>query len=436
MFRQDLIQRKMQMTAYERKTVHDIFLSTIEWFEKYIELTYKGEFPNWESRKQIRDNLIITRKDIYENPKRAEEALASQLHLFSSVLEEDTSVEFEKDLKQEFYKWINVVGIDIENCPERLRHFIFGLNEIFEGNYEKIRNDIANRKREIELDDPKYMDGMMKIFSHTQVSMHKEGKIKKSMEGKNPDEIKFSNFSGGDGEQGQQVFEQIAGSISDSHQDFYFKDQKTQQLTGLKLAATYNDEMLEFKYKEACEKLRTGKNWDRIDSEQGLKEWSYQLETERIKRSVNDWSVKNVVTLVGGQYGDVYRNEERKLALVHNSVDLTNLNNYFLGRQLIVDNRRDLFLEGTYPFEKLARSQVEKSRQQGRNLQHYNQRLEVIYQSDNNNNQFPKTPLIIGSVGFGLLLTRIMIHKLKKIRLKNNFSAYAKKLNNAQGKYL
>jgi len=44
--KQDLIQRKTQMTAYEKKTVHDIFLSTIEWFEKYIEIVYKDEFPN------------------------------------------------------------------------------------------------------------------------------------------------------------------------------------------------------------------------------------------------------------------------------------------------------------------------------------------------------------------------------------------------------
>src|SRR5262245_36114227 len=75
--RQDLvqIQRKTQMTAYEKKTVYDIFRSTIEWFEKCIEIVYEKEFPNWENRKQIRDNFTITRKDIYENPKSAERGL-------------------------------------------------------------------------------------------------------------------------------------------------------------------------------------------------------------------------------------------------------------------------------------------------------------------------------------------------------------------------
>lgn len=224
---QQQIQRKTQMTAYQKETVHDIFLNTIEWIEKYIELTYKNEFPDWEKKKQIW-NINITRKDIYENPKKAEEALASQLHLFALTLEEDTSVEFEKELKQEFYKWISAVGIDINNCPERLKHFIFGLNELFEGNYEKIRQDIANRKREVEMDSPEYMDGFMKVFARTQASMRKEVEIAKSMEGKNPDEIKFSNFGSGDSEQGEQIFKGIASSVTDSHGGFYFKQQKGQ----------------------------------------------------------------------------------------------------------------------------------------------------------------------------------------------------------------
>jgi hypothetical protein len=101
---QDLIQRKTQMSAYEKKTVYGIFRATIEWFEKYVEIVYEKEFPNWENKKQIRDNFSVTRKDIYENPKSAEKGLACQLQLLSSVLEEDTSVEFEKELKQEFYK--------------------------------------------------------------------------------------------------------------------------------------------------------------------------------------------------------------------------------------------------------------------------------------------------------------------------------------------
>jgi len=74
------------------------------------------------------------------------------------------------------------------------------------------------------------MDYMTKIFSHTQAVMYKEGKIRESMEGKNPNEIKFDNFGGGSSEQGEQVFKGIAKSVADSHRDFYFKEQKGQQI--------------------------------------------------------------------------------------------------------------------------------------------------------------------------------------------------------------
>lgn len=276
---QDLIQRKAYMTAYEKKAVHDIFVSTIEWFEKYIEIVHKNKFPNWENRKQVRDNFVVTRKDIYEDPKRAEEGLAGQLHLFSSVLEDDTSAEFEKEMKQEFYKWISAVGIDINNCPERLKHFMFGLNEIFEGNYEKIRHDIANRKREIEVDDPKYMDYMMKVFSHTQVSMYKEEKVKKSMEGKDPNEVKFGNFSGGNKEQGQKTFEKIAKNVAGSHENFYFGEQKDQQVS-----SNLNNSLI-----------------------------------EKVRQNPNDWSIKEIITFKGYFNG---RGEIKKLALVHKDANL------------------------------------------------------------------------------------------------------------------
>ena len=229
MFRkQELIQKKTQMSVYEKKTIHDIFLISMEWLEKYIELTYRKEFPDWERRKQIRDNLSIERMDIYENPKRAETTLSSQLHLLADTLEDDATDEFREELKQEFYKWISATGIDANNCPERLKHFIFGLNEIFEGNYEKIRHDIVNRKKEIEIDSPEYLERMQRMFSDSLNSTRKEIKTEKSLEGERDWEIR-SSFGGGSMKQGEQAFGRITKNVADSHQNFHFKDQRGYQ---------------------------------------------------------------------------------------------------------------------------------------------------------------------------------------------------------------
>lgn len=54
------------------KKVHELFVETMAWLEKYIEITCKEEFPDWENRKQIHDNPI-KRTDIYRHSQKIEE---------------------------------------------------------------------------------------------------------------------------------------------------------------------------------------------------------------------------------------------------------------------------------------------------------------------------------------------------------------------------
>lgn len=222
------IQQQIQISAYQKKTVHDIFLTVMEWFEKYIEITYKEEFPDWEKRKQIHDNLTIKRTDIYKNPQKAEKTLSSQLHLFAATLEEDTTPSFREELKQEFYQWISSVEIDVNNCPERLKHFLFGFNEIFEGRSEKIRKEIENRKRDIEIDSPEYLEKLSQMFADTQPITHRGMELAKSLEGKTDKDIEIENKFAGRVEQGEEAFKRIASSINAGHQDFHFKEQNNQ----------------------------------------------------------------------------------------------------------------------------------------------------------------------------------------------------------------
>jgi len=57
------------LPAHQRKAVHDILFTTMEWLEKYIEIA--GYYPDWEDRKQIDDNGVV-RTDIIDNSKEAE----------------------------------------------------------------------------------------------------------------------------------------------------------------------------------------------------------------------------------------------------------------------------------------------------------------------------------------------------------------------------
>jgi DNA modification methylase len=121
------------------------------------------------------------------------------------------------------------VGIDANNCPERLKQFLFGFNEIFEGRSEKIRKEIENRKRDIEIESPEYLEKLSQMFADTQPTTHREMEIEKSLRGKTGRDIEIESKFSGSVEQGQEAFKRIADSISGSHQDFRFKEQKGQQ---------------------------------------------------------------------------------------------------------------------------------------------------------------------------------------------------------------
>jgi hypothetical protein len=94
------IQGLDNLTAHDKKVIYDMFYMSIEWLEKYIEVAYKNEFPDWQSRKQIRDNLTITRTDIYSNPEKAKKAFSTQMFLFGTSLEDAPILR--EDLKKEF----------------------------------------------------------------------------------------------------------------------------------------------------------------------------------------------------------------------------------------------------------------------------------------------------------------------------------------------
>ena len=221
------IQDLDNLTAHDKKVVYDMFYMSIEWLEKYIEIAYKNELPDWESRRQIRDNLTITRTDIYSNPEKAKKAFSTQMFLFGTSLE-DMPI-FREDLKKEFRQWISAVKVD-DSFPNELKHILYGFNEVMDGNIEKVRKDMANRKREYEIGSPGYMEKMTKLFASVQVPMHNEREAKKSLGNKTHLDVGFGNrFSGGSAEQGEQAFSQIAGSVASHHDDFHFYPQQGQQ---------------------------------------------------------------------------------------------------------------------------------------------------------------------------------------------------------------
>jgi hypothetical protein len=101
MFNSKKQQTQKQLTAYERVTIHNIFGHTINWLEKYIEVA--GYYPDWEEKKQIRNNEI-TRTDVIGDPERAEKAFSTTLFGLRQALDESRFPSLRDELKEELYR--------------------------------------------------------------------------------------------------------------------------------------------------------------------------------------------------------------------------------------------------------------------------------------------------------------------------------------------
>lgn len=212
---------KQQQTAYQARLTRGLFRSAIKWLEKYVEVAFSNNYPNWQFRKQIRSDEI-KRTDIIGNPKRVEKFLATSLYGFEG--DTDNS-ELLQELKEEYYKWIDAVGFD-DNCPERLKHFLVGFHEILEGNGEKINRDAMNRTFEVDPSSQEYADSFANSFIGVQMHLQNERRTEKSLEGKNWRQLKNENKFEGNVARGKRIFEQIAKNHD--YQNFYFWPQRNQ----------------------------------------------------------------------------------------------------------------------------------------------------------------------------------------------------------------
>jgi len=221
MKRQQIKQQK-QITAYEKQVTYDLLLMSIEWLEKYIEVTHKNEFPDWKKRKQIHDNNI-KRTDIDGKPDMAKDTLSTQLLLLEANLRRRPEF-IREEIKGEYYKWISATGINANNCPEKLKQLLFGINEILEGRGEKIRKEVETERPIASVEE------MKDVFVHSHLVAKKEDETQKLLSNKTYRDVEIGGkFGSGSVEQGEKAFEQIARNVSGNQNFHYFPSQEQSQ---------------------------------------------------------------------------------------------------------------------------------------------------------------------------------------------------------------
>ncbi|CAG8756492.1 19563_t:CDS:1 [Dentiscutata erythropus] len=217
-------QQQVTLSAYDRKTIHDMLFMTMEWLEKCIEIA--GYYPDWRQRKQIH-NTNIKRQDI-DCLGKAEKGLSNKLVVFVRSIGGTVPPFLNEELKEQFYKWIYATGINAENCPKRLAFFLLGVHEILEGKDAKIEQDSDNKKRSLDSESYEYGRELNRVFAHIQAPLQEERNTAFSLEGKKWNNINIENHFEGDAYRGKATFERIVKNISAyEYQNFHFFPQKS-----------------------------------------------------------------------------------------------------------------------------------------------------------------------------------------------------------------
>jgi len=206
-------QEQKQLTAHDKILLFNNLRYLLEGLEEYVEKT--GYYPDFKNKRQLK-NITIPREQA-RNLSRddAEDFFKTNLVLFVSMANEAPDFLKTGELRDEYYKWINLVGIDIKNCrDEKLKHFLIEINNILEGDSDKVVNqtqEYLDSRAKTNQNNPQ---DLIKVFGAIQGPLNRNREQAELLKDKTHKDIEVANKFGGSIEQGRQAFDGISRSTS------------------------------------------------------------------------------------------------------------------------------------------------------------------------------------------------------------------------------
>lgn len=207
-----------QLTAHDKILIFDNFRYLLEALEEYVEKS--GHYPNFIIKRQFKYLTISKEQSRNLTLASAEDMFRTRLLIFAGM---DTPSFLREEVKEEFYKWINLVEIDVNNCPDRkLKHFLLEIENVIEGKSEKIlgqTEEYLNEKKKVNPINP---NEMIEIFGAIQGPLNKNRAKAEALRTKTHVEVENENKLKGNWKEGKKAFNQLAGEVSSHHDDFSF----------------------------------------------------------------------------------------------------------------------------------------------------------------------------------------------------------------------
>jgi len=429
-------QLQIQETAHEMELAIDTFHNTLEALEEYIGKA--DYYSDWESKRQIYRKSI---KDSNDSLEGFEDLFLTQLLIIKATINKKPEF-FRKEVQKEYQKWISATGIKVNNCPEKLKNYLFTVNEVLEGRGE----DFVNQTKELIKDVKLTPQDSLKFFRELQEPLNKNDERGKSLEGKNWNQVESGKKLGsGDIDQGEEELSKIVRTSSNQinfyDSDYYQRPTgNPQQRTNYEIIQDVKDNpnnwrideiITEYNSLGGVSKKETAliHNYlaevgfdgavsndqqpvyliQRFSSEEkaeieqilGISQSSSTVQTtrnliEEIKRNIHEFEFQTVLTFNGHHYDSVKKRwvkhgdgEKSETMLVHKSVQMSEKDYDELGNLLVQQDK--MFQEHRFSQEEwseikkaLKNSEVIKRVEQNRNawiIATVNSSSEVSYEA-------------------------------------------------------
>lgn len=365
-----------QLTAHDKILIFDNLRYLLEGLEEYIEKA--GFYPNFKYRRQLRNITIPKQQADNLTADSAEDFFKTNLILYVSMVDQAPPSEKEK-LVQEYYKWINSVGINPDNCPQKLKNFLIEIKNVLEGNSEKV---IQQTKEYLDSKDegnayPTNPQDTLTLFGLIQKPLNKERERAKSYEGKSYSDVEITNRFSGDVKKGEQTFGRISGSTSDYDSFHLYSQQSGQKIRNPNYRPFVDDLSEEF----------ISSSSQAASSTQGLDDFQYarRILIDDIKQRANEFEFKQVLTSTGKYWDNINKKwvshdkEKWENMLVHKSIQITG-NDYNEFGYLRVQTDK-MFQESRFSREEWTEIQVAVNNVRQNQTAYYNK---IQNQTDNN----------------------------------------------------
>jgi hypothetical protein len=223
------IQQQKQLTAHDKILLFNNLRYLLEGLEEYIEKA--GYYSDFKNKRQLQNITIPKERSDNLTADSAEHFFKTNLILFVSMVEEAPPSEREK-LVEEYLKWINVVGIDPNNCPEKLRQFLIEIKSVLEGDSERILQQTKEYLDNKDKGSPYPTDpkDTLTLFGLIQRPLNKNREDAKSYEGKTYRDVEAASKFSGNVERGKETFDRIAGTGSSSSGFHFYSHQQSTSL--------------------------------------------------------------------------------------------------------------------------------------------------------------------------------------------------------------